>query len=102
MALKQSACQVVMTTAKPNILGGLALEQILPADMAFFTQALPTPEETMWKKKTCLARLDMILSEFTGKDPFYTAFSTNRDSRNGSASLAIHQSPSQCARSYTG
>ena len=55
---------------KPNILGGLALQQILPPEMAFLVPSLFIPPEEDVEEEDLLAHLDMVLSEFTGKDPF--------------------------------
>ena len=55
---------------KPNILGGLALQQILPPEMAFLVPSLFIPPEDEIEEEDLLAQLDMVLSEFTGKDPF--------------------------------
>lgn len=71
MALKQhSLPDDDAPLPKPNVLGGLALEQILPANMAFLPPALSIPPEEEVEEEDLLARLDMILSEFTGKEPF--------------------------------
>ena len=71
MALKQNSLPSAdAPLPKPNVLGGLALERILPANMAFLPPALSIPPEQTVEEEDLLARLDMILSEFTGKDPF--------------------------------
>ena len=54
---------------KPNVLGGLALQRILPPEMAFLLPSLFIPPEEEVEEEDLLAQLDMVLSEFTGKDP---------------------------------
>ena len=55
---------------KPNVLGGLALQQILPSEMAFLVPSLSIPPEPEVEDDDLLANIDFVLKEFTGKDPF--------------------------------
>ena len=71
MALKQVSLPTTSgPLPKPNVLGGLALKQILPAEMAFLVPSLSVAPEKKIEEEDLIARLDMVLSEFTGKDPF--------------------------------
>ena len=71
IALKQASLPTTSAPLpKPNILGGMALEQILPPEMAFLPPSLFIPPEEEVEEEDLLAQFDMILSEFTGKDPF--------------------------------
>ena len=81
VALKQSALPTTSgPLPKPNILGGLALQQILPPEMAFLVPSLFLPPEEEVEEEDLIAHLDMIFVRVYRKEPFYTAFSTNRQS----------------------
>ena len=55
---------------KPNLLGGLALRTLLPAEMAFLRPMLFEPPTPTVESDEFLAQLDMVLSNFAGGDPF--------------------------------
>ncbi len=55
---------------KPSVLGGAALQKILPVEMAFLHPSLDIPPEETIEEDELLASLDMILAEYTGANPF--------------------------------
>ena len=55
---------------KPNVLGGAALQKILPPPMPFLPPDFAYPQEEKIEEDPLLASLDMALLEFSGINPF--------------------------------
>ena len=49
----------------PNVLGGAALQRILPAAMSFLSPTLNTPKKVIVEEDELLAMIDDALAEFT-------------------------------------